>query len=256
MIINYNPEEYESFSEVSICDHHKKHPEDRSYPGCTCSAIFGQRMKKKEPVEPEPVIEVGDTVCFSDPQIHKQGPCKNGATCTLERMGDKERFLLMREDCFCVEHRFDMLSLIRKGPRKHVLEGVSISYEGRKMEIQADEWISGLDKKTYRMELTEAPECHKYSAQRTERDGFKFDSKKEATYYDKLVKFQEAGELLFFLRQVPFHLEGNVRVVVDFMEFWADGTVRIVDVKGYRTPSYKRNKKQVEARYPVIIEEE
>jgi dsDNA-binding SOS-regulon protein len=97
---------------------------------------------------------------------------------------------------------------------------------------------------------------HKYSAQRTKRDGFTFDSKKEATYYDNLVLAQQTGELLFFLRQVPFHLEGNVRVGVDFMEFWADGTVRIVDVKGFRTPAYKRNKKQVEARYPVIIEEE
>jgi dsDNA-binding SOS-regulon protein len=97
---------------------------------------------------------------------------------------------------------------------------------------------------------------HKYNAQRAERDGMKFDSKKEATYYDKLILAQQSGELLFFLRQVPFHLEGNVVVRVDYVEFWADGQVRIVDVKGYRTPAYKRNKKQVEARYPVIIEEE
>jgi hypothetical protein len=97
---------------------------------------------------------------------------------------------------------------------------------------------------------------HKYNAQRAERDGFKFDSKKEASYYDKLVLAQQSGELLFFIRQVPFHLEGNVVVRVDYMEFWADGTVRVVDVKGYKTRSYERNKKQVEARYPVIIEEE
>jgi hypothetical protein len=45
------------------------------------------------------------------------------------------------------------LTLIRKAPEKHVFEGVCISYEGRKMEVQADEWISGLDKKTYRMTL-------------------------------------------------------------------------------------------------------
>ena len=97
---------------------------------------------------------------------------------------------------------------------------------------------------------------HKFNAKPTNVDNIRFDSKKEASYYDKLVLAQQTGELLFFIRQVPFHLEGNVVVRVDYMEFWKDGTVRVVDVKGYRTPSYIRNKKQVEARYPVQIEEE
>jgi hypothetical protein len=96
---------------------------------------------------------------------------------------------------------------------------------------------------------------HKFNAIRTERDGIKFDSKKEATYYDKLVLAQQTGELVFFLRQVPFHLDAGAKMVVDFVEFWADGEVRVVDVKGYATPMYKLKKKQVEARYPVKIEE-
>jgi hypothetical protein len=42
---------------------------------------------------------------------------------------------------------------------------------------------------------------------------------------------------------------------VDFQEFRSDGTIHFVDVKGYRTKEYIMKKKQVEALYPVVIEE-
>jgi len=76
---------------------------------------------------------------------------------------------------------------------------------------------------------------HKYNAQRTEFDGKKFDSKKEAHFYAKLKLAKESGELLFFLRQVPFDLPGNIKYRADFMCFWEDGTVEVIDVKGYMT---------------------
>ncbi|MDO9527624.1 MAG: DUF1064 domain-containing protein [Syntrophales bacterium] len=96
---------------------------------------------------------------------------------------------------------------------------------------------------------------HKFKAIPTELDGIKFQSKKEAGYYQKLKMFQKLGELVFFLRQVPFDLPGNVKYRVDFQEFWRDGTVHFVDVKGFRTPEYIMKKKMVEALYPVTIEE-
>lgn len=96
---------------------------------------------------------------------------------------------------------------------------------------------------------------HKFKAKRTEADGIKFASKRESEYYQKLCLAQKAGDLIFFLRQVPFYLPGNVRYVCDFTEFWADGTVRFTDVKGFRTPQYVSKKKMVEALYPVKIEE-
>lgn len=37
--------------------------------------------------------------------------------------------------------------------------------------------------------------------------------------------------------------------------FWKDGRVTVEDVKGVRTAAYRRSKKQVEALYPVRIEE-
>ena len=96
---------------------------------------------------------------------------------------------------------------------------------------------------------------HKFNAKPTELDGIKFASKKEAKYYQELKLRQAAGLVLFFLRQVPFHLPGNVRYVCDFAEFLADGEVRFVDVKGYRTDMYKLKRKQVQAVYGVTIEE-
>lgn len=95
---------------------------------------------------------------------------------------------------------------------------------------------------------------HKFNAVRTESDGINFDSKKEARYYEQLKLRVAAGEVIFFLRQVPIHLPGGVRYVVDFQEFHADGTVRFIDVKGVQTASFIAKKKMVESLYPVEIE--
>jgi len=96
---------------------------------------------------------------------------------------------------------------------------------------------------------------HKYNAKPTLTDGIRFDSKKEAKRYQHLKMLQEAGVILFFLRQVPFDLPGKVKYRADFMIFWADGHVSVEDVKGYRTPQYLTKKKMVEDLYPIKIEE-
>jgi len=94
---------------------------------------------------------------------------------------------------------------------------------------------------------------HKYSAVKVEFDGIRFDSKKEGRYYQQLKLRVKSGEVIFFLRQTVFHIEGGT-YRVDFQEFHADGTIHFVDVKGMQTPAFKKSKKQVEARYPVEIE--
>ena len=86
-----------------------------------------------------------------------------------------------------------------------------------------------------------------------ECDGIKFQSKKEAKYYRELLCRVHAGEVKYFLRQVPFHLKGGVKYLVDFMEVMADGKIRYVDVKGYKTKIYEVKRKLVEAVYPVKI---
>jgi hypothetical protein len=95
----------------------------------------------------------------------------------------------------------------------------------------------------------------KYNSQIAEVDNIKFRSKKEAKYYQVLKARVHLKEVSYFLRQVPIHLPGNTKYVVDFIEFWTNGTVHFIDVKGKRTPAYIRSKKQVEALYPIFIEE-
>lgn len=94
---------------------------------------------------------------------------------------------------------------------------------------------------------------HKFKAKPTETDGIKFSSKKEAKRYNNLKMLKNIGEVIFFLRQVPFHLPGGVKYVCDFLIFWTNGEVTIEDVKGFKTESYKAKKKMVETLYPVEI---
>lgn len=96
---------------------------------------------------------------------------------------------------------------------------------------------------------------HKFRAIQTELDGIIFPSKKEAKEYQRLMLLKKSGEVLFFLRQVPFHLPGNIKYVLDFLIFWANGEVTFKDVKGMKTAMYILKKKQVEALYPIKITE-
>ena len=96
---------------------------------------------------------------------------------------------------------------------------------------------------------------HKYNAKPTTTHGIRFDSKREAAYYETLLLRKRAGDVLVFLRQLPFHLPGGVRYVVDFLEFHRDGTVHFVDIKGMETESFKAKKRMVEDLYaPIEIE--
>jgi hypothetical protein len=66
---------------------------------------------------------------------------------------------------------------------------------------------------------------------------------------------RDMGEVMHFHRQVIFDLPGGTTYRCDFQVFYDDGTCRYFDVKGRRTKSYIRNKKQVEALYGVEITE-
>jgi len=98
------------------------------------------------------------------------------------------------------------------------------------------------------------PKPSKFGSVICEADGIKFRSKKERARYLELCALKSIGEC-WFLRQVPFYLPGNTKYVLDFMIFWKDGKVTHEDVKGKRLASFIKAKKQVEALYPVVIEE-
>lgn len=99
------------------------------------------------------------------------------------------------------------------------------------------------------------PKPSKYHSVLTEVQGIKFQSKKEARYFQELQARVHLGEVKYFLRQVPFHLQGGVKYVVDFMEVWTNGQIHYVDVKGFKTETYRIKRRLVEASYPVKIEE-
>ena len=96
---------------------------------------------------------------------------------------------------------------------------------------------------------------HKYKATSIVLDSIKFASKKEGNHYSNLKILQKNGDVLFFLRQVPFFLPGNVKYVCDFMVFWKNGDITFEDVKGYKTTLYITKKKMVESLYPIKIKE-
>jgi hypothetical protein len=95
---------------------------------------------------------------------------------------------------------------------------------------------------------------HKFHAQPTKYNGIRYDSKKEARYAQGLELRKKAGEIIFYLRQIPFHLPGGVVCRIDFQEFHTDGTVHFVEVKGYETKEWVLKKRLVESLYPIKIE--
>lgn len=95
---------------------------------------------------------------------------------------------------------------------------------------------------------------NKYGAVVTHVNGIRFDSKREAAYYERLCLRVQLGEVRYFLRQVPLHLPGGTRLVVDFLEVHADGSLHYVDVKGRETDAFKIKRREIQAVYPITIE--
>jgi hypothetical protein len=96
---------------------------------------------------------------------------------------------------------------------------------------------------------------HKFHAVKCEYDGFSFPSKKEGNDYLKLKLLKDKGEVVTFLRQVPLHLPGGVKLVVDWLVFWTNGDATFADTKGMKTPIYIAKKKIAEAYHGITIEE-
>ncbi len=84
----------------------------------------------------------------------------------------------------------------------------------------------------------------KYNAVRTEFDGIKFASKKEAGYYKNLLLLKQAGEVVDIKLQPEFELQEGyikdgakirpIKYIADFLVVYKDGHIEIVDTKGYR----------------------
>jgi hypothetical protein len=105
---------------------------------------------------------------------------------------------------------------------------------------------------------------NKFGNKKTEVDGIKFDSKKEAEYYKKYKSYLDSGTIAKLELQVPFkyeiqYLANNKihktvgRYVADFVVTYNSGEIGVIDVKGFRTAEYKRKKKIIKKLYGIDI---
>lgn len=93
----------------------------------------------------------------------------------------------------------------------------------------------------------------KYGNKRITVDDMTFDSKLEWRCFEWLSLRKTEGEVLWFVRQVPFELEGGVVYRADFLVVLAAGGVDVLDAKGKDTQASRNKRKQVRARYGVFV---
>jgi hypothetical protein len=79
-----------------------------------------------------------------------------------------------------------------------------------------------------------------------------YASKAEAAYAQHLEFMKRAGKVLDWLEQVPIKLPGKIRYVCDFLVFYADGTTRFVEIKGFEAPTWKLKRKLLQEARPEI----
>lgn len=109
-----------------------------------------------------------------------------------------------------------------------------------------------------KQQVEDAVRRNKYGNRRAEVDGIRFDSQKEARYYEELMLRYRAGNLKLVLLQVPFILPGPVRYYADFLTIDNDGRFEVIDVKSEATRKnrvYINKKKQMKAVWGIEIKE-
>lgn len=102
-----------------------------------------------------------------------------------------------------------------------------------------------------------APKRSKYGAVKTvyrSIQGFErtYDSKREAAFAAELDLRIKAGDVAWWLPQVPIPLPGGVTYRADFMVMLT--VLRFYDVKGFDTPASILKRKQVKALFGIDVE--
>lgn len=91
----------------------------------------------------------------------------------------------------------------------------------------------------------------KYGNRKTEYNGIKYDSKKEAEFAQQLDLLKRAGEVRSWERQKRISLDINgyhiCNYYIDFVVTCADGVEEYVEVKGFETEVWRLKWKLFEA---------
>lgn len=103
----------------------------------------------------------------------------------------------------------------------------------------------------------------KYRNRRVNLDGHTFDSKAEARYYSQLKLRKRAGDVKGFKLQPRYRLQDgfdkngvrhrSIDYVADFEIHHNDGSIEVVDVKGYKTQVFRIKQKMFEKKYPYKL---
>lgn len=105
-------------------------------------------------------------------------------------------------------------------------------------------------------EMSGVDEMNKYSARKTEVDGYLFDSQAEAVRYGELKMLEKNGDI----RQLEIHpiypLIVNGKKICKYeadFQYLEKGKTVVEDVKGFRTAVYRLKKKLMKAVYNIDI---
>lgn len=106
----------------------------------------------------------------------------------------------------------------------------------------------------------------KYRAKPTWAYGRRWASKKELAYYQKLLLLKRTGAVLTIELQPSFILQPTfkkngvthraIKYVADFKVLMRDGTLRVIDAKGFLTPMFRLKSKLFEYKYTDLKIEE
>lgn len=95
---------------------------------------------------------------------------------------------------------------------------------------------------------------HKFNNKPVLNEGKRYSSKLEYSFKCHLDLLKKAGNVIFYLTQVPIDLPGKTKYICDFQVFYSDGSVKFIDTKGIETPTFSLKKRQVEELYPFEIQ--
>lgn len=112
----------------------------------------------------------------------------------------------------------------------------------------------------YTLPGKEQPKKSKYGNKKTEVNGEKFDSKREATRYRDLLLLLKAGKIGMLQRQVSYELNGggshSLRYVADFVYVDAEtGETVVEDSKGCVTREFKKKRRLMKKVHGITIKE-
>jgi ferredoxin-fold anticodon binding domain-containing protein len=110
------------------------------------------------------------------------------------------------------------------------------------------------------MEKKPEPKKAKYGNQKTDVNGITLASKKEAKRYKELNLLLKAGKIGMLARQVEYELNvggsHSLKYIADFQYIDREtGETIVEDVKGTRTPTYKKKRRLMKKLFNIEIKE-